>query len=108
MNKIKRLIKKQMEKENWINEVMQSTKGIKPAEANPFLFEKISFKMEVKKNDIIQERSFFKSWALAATLMVMINIVSFLYIQKDKPAQQKEKGYVALSKEMGLIQTNDY
>ena len=97
-----------MEKETWINEVMQSTKGMKPAEANPFLFEKIAFKIEMKESDIIQERSFFKSWALAATFVVMINIVSFLYTLKDKPSHQKEAGYEALSKEMGLIQTNNY
>ena len=97
-----------MEKENWINEVIQSTKGMKPVEANPFLFEKIAFKMEMKASDAVQEKSFFKSWALAASLVVMINIVSFLYIQKDKPSQQKEMGYEALSNEMGLTQTSNY
>ena len=97
-----------MEKEDWINEVMQSTKGIRPMEANPFLFEKIAFKIDMKASDVTQEKSFFKSWALAASLIVMINIISFLYIQKDKPFQQKEMGYAALSKEMGLIQTTNY
>jgi len=108
MNKNKRLNTKQMEKENWINEVMQSTKGMNPVEASPFLFEKIAFKIEQKESDEMQETSFFKTWALAATFVVTINIVSFIYTQKDKPLQQKEQGYAALSKEMGLTETTNY
>ncbi|MEO8759513.1 MAG: hypothetical protein ABI388_01000 [Bacteroidia bacterium] len=97
-----------MEKESWINEVMDSTKGMKPLDANPFLFEKISLKIEAKKSDISQVKAFSKSWALAASLVLIINIVSFAYIIKDKPSAQKEMGYTALSKEMGLTSTTNY
>ena len=97
-----------MEKENWINEVMQSTKGMKPLEANPFLFEKIAFKTEENKKSEAQERSFVKSWVVTASLIVLLNIISFTHILKDKPSHEKEMGYQALSKEMGLMQTNNY
>ena len=97
-----------MEKENWINEVMQSTKGIKPVEANPFLFEKIAHKIELNKRDEVQAKSFLKGWALAASLVIAVNIISFTYMLKDKPSHQKEIGYQALSKEMGLTQTSNY
>jgi len=97
-----------MEKENWINEVMQSTKGIKPVEANPFLFEKIAHKIELNKRDETGAKSFSKGWALAASFVVAINIISFTYILKDKPSHQNEIGYQALSKEMGLAQTSNY
>ncbi len=97
-----------MEKENWINEVIQSTKGMKPMEANPFLFEKIAHKIELNKTEEVRAKSFLKGWALAASVVVLLNIVSFTHILKDKPVHQKEMGYQALSKEMGLIQTNNY
>jgi len=97
-----------MEKENWINEVMQSCKGMKPMEANPFLFEKIAHKIELNKMDEMRATSFFKGWAVAASLVILLNIISFTHILKDKPSHQKEMGYQALSKEMGLIQTNNY
>jgi hypothetical protein len=76
-----------MEKENWINEVMQSTKGIKPIDANPFLFEKIAQKIEANKKLEAQEKPFLKGWILAASLVLAINITSFTHI---------------------LIQTNNY
>jgi hypothetical protein len=97
-----------MEKENWINEVMQSTKGMKPVEANPFLFEKISSRIELNKRDEVKAKSFLKGWALAASVIVAVNLISFTYMLKDKPSHQKEIGYQALSKEMGLTQTSNY
>ena len=97
-----------MEKENWINEVMQSTKGIKPVETNPFLFEKIAHKIELNRRDEVRVKSFSKGWALAASLVIVVNIISFTYMLKDKPSHQKEIGYQALSKEMGLAQTSNY
>ncbi|MFI5140826.1 MAG: hypothetical protein ACHQII_00595 [Bacteroidia bacterium] len=97
-----------MEKENWINEVMLSTKGMKPVEANPFLFEKIAHKIELNKRDEVYAKSFSKGWALAASLLIVVNIISFTYMLKDKPSQQKEIGYQTLSKEMGLAQTFNY
>ncbi|HXU27421.1 MAG TPA: hypothetical protein VN698_09340 [Bacteroidia bacterium] len=97
-----------MEKENWINEVMQSTKGMKPVEANPFLFEKIAHKIESNKKDEAGAKSFSKGWALAASLVIVVNLISFTYLLKDKPSHQKEIGYQALSKEMGLAQTSNY
>ena len=97
-----------MEKENWINEVMQSTKGMKSVEANPFLFEKIAHKIELNRRNETGAKSFSKGWVLAASLIIVVNIVSFTYLLKDRPSQQKEIGYQALSKEMGLAQTSNY
>jgi hypothetical protein len=97
-----------MEKENWINEVMQSTKGMKPMEANPFLFEKITHKIELNRRDEVQAKLFLKGWAVAASIVIVVNVISFTHILKDKPSQQKEIGYQALSKEMGLTQTSNY
>ena len=97
-----------MEKENWINEVMQSTRGMKPAEANPFLFEKIALKIEQRKTGVIKENSFTKGWAVAAVLLVVINIVSLTFIMQGKPAPKKEASYTALAKDMGLLSTYNY
>ena len=97
-----------MEKENWINEVMQSTRGMKPAEANPFLFEKIALKIEQRKTGATKETGFSKGWAVAAVLLVVINIVSLTFIMQDKPTHKKEASYTALAKDMGLLSTYNY
>jgi hypothetical protein len=97
-----------MEKENWINEVMQSTRGMKPAEANPFLFEKIALKIEQRKTEAINENSFSKGWAVAAVLLVVINIISLTFMMQGKPAHKKEASYTALAKDMGLLSTYNY
>ncbi len=97
-----------MEKENWIDEVIQSTKGMKPVEANPFLFEKIASKIEQRKDQSLLENSFSKGWVVVAVLLVVVNIVSYTYITKDKPSPQNEMAYAALSKEMGLTSISNY
>jgi len=97
-----------MEKENWINEVMQSTRGMKPAEANPFLFEKIALKIEQRKTGTAKENGFTKGWAVAAVLLVVINIVSLTLIMQGKPMHKKEAPYAALAKDMGLLSTYNY
>ncbi|HKC69061.1 MAG TPA: hypothetical protein VKG26_12575 [Bacteroidia bacterium] len=97
-----------MEKENWINEVMQSTKGMKPAEPNLFLFEKIAHKIERNKKEEAQLKSSLKGWALVASVVIAVNLISFVYALKDKPNKQQEIGYRALSKEMGLVQNSNY
>jgi hypothetical protein len=62
----------------------------------------------LNKSDEIDAKSFSKGWALAASLVIVVNIISFTYMLKDKPSHQKEIGYQALSKEMGLAQTSNY
>ena len=36
-------------KENWINEVENSLNGLSPAEVNPYLYSKITFRINAKK-----------------------------------------------------------
>ena len=92
-----------MEKETWINEVMNSTKGLAALEANPFLFEKALSKIEANKKEFSAIKILAKNWAWAAVLVVVVNLVSFTHILKQKP-NINELGYAALSKEMGLQQ----
>ena len=97
-----------MEKETWINEVMESTRGMNPVEANPFLFEKIQFRMEARSRETSLTKVFSKGWAIAAVLLLALNIVSFTYMLKDSSQPQKQSGYQALAKEMGLSNMYNY
>ena len=87
---------------------MESTRGIKPVEANPFLFEKIVFKLEERNKPVSYGKSFSKGWAFAVLVVLVLNIISFNYLLKDSSAHQKQSGYQELSKEMGLTNTYNY
>jgi hypothetical protein len=97
-----------MEKDNWINEVLESSRGIKPQEPGSFLFEQISAKIERRKSESSGFMNIPKGWAVASVLIVVINLASIVFIMKQQPVQQKEMGYTSLSNDMGLNNSYNY
>jgi len=78
-----------MEKENWIIEVFESTKGMHKAEPSPFLFEKITAR--ITKGDLTSVSvSPFLKWGLASLVIVMfsLNVISILNTNKEVVAQE--------------------
>ena len=67
-----------MQKEEWINEVLNSAKGIQKAEAPAFLFEKIVNKIEKNKQS---ETKPLVKWALAACALIFISINLFSVVK---------------------------
>ena len=63
-----------MNKEKWIDEVLQSAKGMKPAEANPFLHTRIETKLQQEK----PVQSISLRWVYASLaglfLLLLLNI----------------------------------
>jgi len=92
-----------MQKEEWINEIMQSAAQIKPAEPNPYLFNKIQLAIEQPK-----EKVTLIKWALAASLIVIINMGCIFYVSFNKKQQSNEDAITSLSTEMGFNSNYNY
>lgn len=77
-----------MEKENWINEVLESTKDMQKAEPSPFLFEQITSRIQ-KGTEVIQADPFLK-WGLT-TFVVMILSLNVISIVKNNSTEVVEQ-----------------
>jgi hypothetical protein len=62
-----------MEKEQWINEILESSRGLTKADPGPFFFEKTIARIEKEKNNHAQNASspLFR-WAIGLTAMILI------------------------------------
>lgn len=67
-----------MNKENWISEVIESTKGMRKAEPSPFLFEQITKRIQ-KGKEVVEADPFLK-WGLAAFVLIILslNVISIV------------------------------
>ena len=59
-----------------IEGILDSLAGIKRPEVNPFLFEKIRFRMESHGQEI--PKTMVTKWAIALTLMVILNVLTWV------------------------------
>ena len=77
-----------MNKEKWINAVMDSTRGIQPALPPADLYNRIATRINSPKEHQPLTISFpTKKWAAAAVLLLALNIGSvFYYIGESKKA----------------------
>lgn len=75
-----------MEKETWINEVLESAQGIKPAIPNAQLFSKIQSKIK-KENILATEWVWTAAASMAILVALNITLVSFK-TKKEKTATQ--------------------
>lgn len=65
-----------MKQENWINEVLESTKGMHKAEPSPFLFEQVTSKIKSGKTGMVYSSygSNTVRWGLAVLVSVIISV----------------------------------
>lgn len=63
-----------MQKEEWINEVFESTKGLEKATASTFLFEKIANRIEREKQTYVKPGL---KWAFAVSVVILITVNLF-------------------------------
>lgn len=87
-----------MEKEKWIQEVLQCADKLERAQPSPFLTDKIMTR--VKSEPDRPREGYSMKWALglAALLIVVINIVSLGKLVQDK----KDPVKVAIQTGMGI------
>jgi hypothetical protein len=64
-----------MEKDKWINDILESTKGMHRAEPSPFIFEQITAKINNKARPVYSsDANVFVRWSLAVLVSVIISV----------------------------------
>jgi hypothetical protein len=84
-----------MKQEKWIDEILESTKGMHKAEPSPFLFEQVIAKVRsgnFKKEHSVHENSTLR-WFLAGfvSLIIMCNVLSLVKTNFVKEKNSDEK-----------------
>jgi hypothetical protein len=83
-------MKQAQDKEQWINEVMSSADGLQRPAGNPFLYEKIKYKMERGSAAApTAGKKMAWGWAMALLALLAVNGVSIVNkISHEKRAQE--------------------
>ena len=68
-----------METHNWIDDVLQSTKGMQKAEPSPFLFEQITARIN-KGEHLLEVENPLLKWGLTCFVLIMLslNVISIV------------------------------
>jgi len=66
-----------------IDQIMQSIEGIKRAEMNPYVFNKVMSRLNEKEEPSIFASKGFKLAFAMVTLFVLVNLVTIFLIQKE-------------------------
>jgi hypothetical protein len=79
-----------MEKENSINDVLESTKGMRKAEPSPFLFEQITARIDKGQYTSVKADPFLK-WGLTSLVLIMLslNLISITKTKNTEVASQE-------------------
>lgn len=91
-----------MEKDNWIDDVLNSTKGMHRAEPSPFIFEQITAKINKKAKPIYSsEANPMMRWALAIVVSVIISVNMLSLVKSNvKTTTAKVTGNVETTNEL--------
>ena len=94
------------ELEHKIDKTLESINGISPAEANPYLFEKIKARLNEKSSSFSPVIKW--SWASICVMVLLINCGSVYYYFEKSTEQKNETAYQTIGSEMGLNQSYNY
>lgn len=91
-----------MEKDNWIDDVLNSTKGMHRAEPSPFIFEQISSKINRKAKPVYSsEANPMIRWAIAMLVSVIISVNMISLVKSNlKTNTTKETSSVETKNEL--------
>jgi len=91
-----------MEKEQWINSILETASEIKEMEANPYLFHKVLSRLHQPENPSATLWKNRLEWVIVFFLVIAIN-VSSLVVYKSKVKKEKEASAIeALSEEISF------
>jgi hypothetical protein len=97
-----------MQKEEWINSILESASGIKEVEASPYLYSKIINKVSSAKGSSIPGPHYKLNWAIAISLLIVLNASAVVIYRSDVRRQKKAAALEELSKEMTSNTTYNY
>jgi hypothetical protein len=92
-------------KENWINDVENSLNGLSPAEVNPYLFSKITSRINAKKE--VAPLKLVWATSILFVIVLILNIYTMRFNLKSKSSSTKTE-IQALSSELYLTNSIDY
>jgi hypothetical protein len=97
-----------MERENWINEILESTKGMQKAQPNPFLFEKIAARIEKEKVKPVKVPFIRWAFAVGTAAAIVINVLCISLASKNNSDQPQAAAVTELVNEMGYKTNYNY
>ena len=96
-----------MQKDQWINEVLESTARMQKAEPGPFLFEKVTARIERQKQFGLSEIGhvyFNWKFVMPALCLLVINVMAIRFYMTSIASQKNTEGQT----EMATETTYDY
>lgn len=91
-----------MNKEKWINEVMNSLDDVKSAEANPFLYNKILNKIDSGEVEYAPKKLI---WLAAASFALLV-VLNFQAIKKSASGSNNRTEVQEIASAYNLVNTN--
>ncbi len=81
-----------MEKETWIENIVNSTDGISPVTPNDKLFSKI--KQRIRQQETVSAKTL---WLIAASIAVLVFLNISVISMKSKPAKNSTTAYLQMA-----------
>ena len=97
-----------MNKEQWINKIIESTGGMHRAAPADGLYEKINLKISKPSHTAYTITFPVKRWAAAAILLLTINIGSCIYALEQDRTKANTNSSITLADEMQSSSTYNY
>lgn len=99
-----------MEQNKWINEVLESTNGMQKAEPSPFLFEKVTARINAGKTNISKTSPAVKwAFAMSTVIIIALNVFVISDYTGNNIATSTDNDLISnLSSELGYNKTYNY
>ena len=95
-----------MQKEKWVDEILETIDGIKSAEAKNISWQTIQQRMsEQPQNYFFQTKI---KWVAAAVILVFINVSVLWYINQQHTQPTNNLAVENMAKEMGMVISYNY
>lgn len=94
-------------KEKWIEEILQSAKGMRPAEANPYLASRVEAKVQQPEAIPVYSKISLR-WVIATAAVFMVLLFLNISIWKHLSTQPKNSALQQLVQENGWSNTDFY
>lgn len=95
------------EKENWIDEVLGSSKEIKRAEASQFLYTRIKAKLNEKSALVRKIIPVRQAIIIAVTFLILLIFNLDVMFNSSSPASSSEQEIYQVAKSYGLLPENN-
>ena len=96
-----------MQKEDWINTILESSADVKPVEPNAYLYQKLISRLN-ESNTIPVKGSFVTKWTIAVVMILMINITGVVAYTALSNQKKETAAVKAISNEIITSTTYNY